>query len=280
LFTGIRAEGGKRVTAVVAVDGLRKTYGGRLVLDVERLDLQPGEILALMGPSGSGKTTLLRLLATLEEPDEGEVRFAGLVFRGRTSLGSSGRPPAGTGTVKEEAGGLSGSEILTWRRRLAFVSQNPVLFTGRVADNVSLGLNFRGLAGQAAKEAVEQALEGVGLEAFAGARVETLSAGEAQRVALARALVTRPQALFLDEPTANLDPANVNLIERALRKAVETWQPAVLFVTHDLFQARRVGRRCGVIVAGRLVETGETSSVFERPADPRTAAFVRGEMVC
>jgi tungstate transport system ATP-binding protein len=109
--------------------------------------------------------------------------------------------------------------------------------------------------------------------------VDSLSAGEGQRVALARALVTRPDVLLLDEPTANLDPANVTIIEKALAQAMDTWQPAVLLVTHNLFQARRVARRTGLLVSGRLVEAGETAQVFERPADPRTAAFVRGEMV-
>jgi len=268
------------VDPVVAVSGLKKSYGDRLVLDVDRLDLRRGEMLAVMGPSGSGKTTLLRLLATLETPGAGEIRWGNLVFSGDGASGLRGRRCAAAAVASDGQGGLSAAELLAWRRRLAFVPQNPVLFTGRVADNVALGLGFRGLDGQVVKKAVADALDGLGLGAFAGAAVDSLSAGEGQRVALARALVTRPDVLFLDEPTANLDPANVTIIEKALARAMDTWQPAVLLVTHNLFQARRVARRTGLLVSGRLVEVGETAQVFERPADPRTAAFVRGEMVC
>lgn len=267
---------------VVAVSGLKKSYGDRLVLDVDRLDLRRGEMLAVMGPSGSGKTTLLRLLATLETPGAGEICWGKLVFGGDGASGLRGRRRAAAAAASgapDGQGGLSAAELLAWRRRLAFVPQNPVLFTGRVADNVALGLGFRGLDGQVVKKAVADALNGLGLGAFAGATVDSLSAGEGQRVALARALVTRPDVLLLDEPTANLDPANVTIIEKALARAMDTWQPAVLLVTHNLFQARRVARRTGLLVSGRLVEVGETAQVFERPADPRTAAFVRGEMV-
>ncbi len=242
---------------VMFAEGLTKVYDGRVVLDVDCLGLRSGEILAVMGPSGSGKTTLLRLLATLEVPTAGEVRFGGLTW------------PNG----KSEAG------FLAWRRRLSFVSQNPVLFRGTVRENVALGLQLRAGAGAKASARVEAILAHVGLAPLAEASAGVLSAGEAQRAALARALVTRPEVLLLDEPTANLDPSNVAIIERALTGAAAEWRPAVLLVTHNVFQAKRVAHRTALLVSGKMVEVGETRQVFERPVDARTAAFVRGEMV-
>lgn len=245
--------------SVMFAEGLTKVYGDRVVLDVDRLWLRRGEILAVMGPSGSGKTTLLRLLATLEAPSAGKVRFGDQTW------------PDGT----------SETGLLGWRRRLSFVSQNPVLFSGTVRENVGLGLQLRagGRGSDGLEGRVGAILDGVGLAQLAGARSTSLSAGEAQRAALARALVTRPEVLLLDEPTANLDPSNVAIIEKALAAAAAEWRPAVLLVTHNVFQAKRVAHRTALLVSGKVIEVGETRQVFESPVDSRTAAFVRGEMI-
>lgn len=253
---------------VMSAQSLSKAYGGRVVLEVDEFELRRGEILAVMGPSGSGKTTLLRLLATLEAPAAGRVRFGDAVW----------------------PDGASAASLLAWRRRVGFVSQSPVLFSGTVGENVALGLGLRGSRGGIPSDAatgaagcqdapVRAILDRVGLASLASARAGALSAGEVQRAALARALVTRPEVLLLDEPTANLDPFNVGIIERALADAVASWGPAVLLITHNLFQARRIAHRTAFLVSGKLVEVGETHQIFERPVDPRTAAFVRGEMV-
>ncbi len=243
----------------MSAEGLSKAYGERVVLEADRLELRRGEILAVMGPSGSGKTTLLRLLTTLEKPTTGAVRFVELAW-------SSGN-------------GLSEAALLGWRRRLSFVPQNPVLFSGSVRENVALGLQLRSRLGPEADALVDAMLRTVGLGPLAGASAASLSAGEAQRAALARALVTRPEVLLLDEPTANLDPSNVAIVEETLAAAVADWRPAVCLVTHNVFQARRIAQRTAFVVSGRIVEVGETHQVFESPSDRRTAAFVRGEMV-
>ncbi|MCL6581516.1 MAG: ATP-binding cassette domain-containing protein [Firmicutes bacterium] len=247
---------------VLVVAGLSKSYGGRVVLDIEELTLQRGEVFVVLGPSGAGKTTLLRLLAALEQPDAGEVRLDGLV-RKAGHAGGAGRP---------------GPDVV-WRRRLAFVAQHPVLFSDTVLENVTLGLRLRGVAPGAARDRALAVLAELGLGDLAACPASGLSAGEAQRVALARALVTDPVVLLLDEPTANLDPANAAAVERAVRRAVESRGLAALIVTHDLFQARRLADRAALLVQGRIVETGEARRLFERPRDPRTAAFVRGEMI-
>ncbi|MCB0206403.1 MAG: ATP-binding cassette domain-containing protein, partial [Anaerolineae bacterium] len=119
----------------------------------------------------------------------------------------------------------------------------------------------------------------VGLTEFARHQARTLSGGEAQRVALARALVLRPDVLLLDEPTANLDPYNVSLIEQIIRRSNQEQGTTVVVVTHNLHQARRLGTRVGLLLDGTVVEVANTEQFFESPSDPRTRRFIHGEMV-
>ena len=235
------------------VEGLVKSYGKREVLRVERLEVRPGEILAIMGPSGAGKTTLLRLLNFLESPSGGTIKFQGLTFDG------SNHPP------------------LPLRRHITMVFQRPVLLSATVRENVAYGLKLRG--DRRADGRVDGILEWMGLKDLASVPVQTLSGGEYQRVALARAMVIEPEVLLLDEPTANLDPYNVALIEGLIGEIREKRGTTIVLVTHNVFQARRLSDRVAFLLSGRIVEVGETEAVFQRPQDPRTAAFIRGEMV-
>ena len=107
-----------------------------------------------------------------------------------------------------------------------------------------------------------------------------LTGGEIQLVALARALVLNPEALLLDEPTANLDPARVALVENVIKTVHRERRTTIVWATHNLFQARRVAERVGLLLDGNLVELAPVKEFFETPCDPRTAAFVRGEVVC
>ena len=233
------------------LESVRQRYTGRTVLDLVELKVRRGEILALVGPSGSGKSTLLRLLNFLENPTEGT-----LYYEGRAADGE--RTP------------------LELRRQVTTVFQQTALQKASVRANVAYGLRLRGLRvdGQ-----VEGLLETVGLSELAGAPARQLSGGEKQRVALARALIFRPRVLLLDEPTANLDPYNVGLIEQIVRTENRDNETTVVLVTHNVFQAHRLAHRTGLILNGRLVELADTAAFFGSPADPRTAAFVSGEMV-
>jgi tungstate transport system ATP-binding protein len=109
--------------------------------------------------------------------------------------------------------------------------------------------------------------------------VERLSGGEAQRVSLARALVLSPEILFLDEPTANLDPSNVRIIEEIVRRANETQGATIVLVTHNIWQARRLAHRVSLLFEGEIIETAPATEFFNHPQDPRTAAFLSGELV-
>lgn len=239
-------------TPLFELTNVSKRYGTRTVLDIAHLAVMPGEIFAIIGPSGAGKSTLLRLLNFLESPDTGELRYDGVPI------------PASTGPSLEI------------RRQVTMVFQRPVLLSRSVAENVAYGLRVRG--GRNDHALVKNALDEMGLSHLINAPARSLSGGEAQRVALARALIFQPKALLLDEPTANLDPANITLIERRIRAENERRGTTVVLVTHNIFQARRLAHRTGLLLDGRLVEVAPTSQFFNQPSDPRTSAFIAGEI--
>ena len=235
------------------LNGVVQRYGDRNVLQIEHLDIYAGEVLALIGPSGAGKSTLLRLLNFLEVPARGTIHFGGEVF-------SAERPIS-----------------LTARRRVTTVFQRPTLLRRNVYKNVAYGLQLRGQRN--ADEQIRRTLEQVGLADLAQQQARTLSGGEAQRVALARAMILEPDALLLDEPTANLDPYNVGLIEQIVRTLNDERKTTIVLVTHNIFQARRLADRVAFLLDGDIVEVGETDAFFESSVDPRTTAFVNGEMI-
>jgi len=231
--------------------GVRHCYGDRCVVDVPDLEIRDGEILGIVGPSGAGKSTLLRLLNLLETPTHGTVAY-------------SHRAP--------------GDETpLSVRREITTVFQRPALLRRSVAANVRVGRRLRGL--DAKGHATEHWLDKLGLADLAGASARTLSAGEAQRVAFARALAVEPSVLLLDEPTGNLDPYNVGLLEEIVRTENAERGTTVVVVTHDVFQAKRLADRTALMVAGRIVELSPTADFFSTPGDPRTAAFLRGDLL-
>jgi tungstate transport system ATP-binding protein len=226
-------------------------YGSRRVLDVAELTIHPGEIFGLVGPSGAGKSTLLRLLNFLEPPSRGDLSFAGEVV-------TSALP-------------------LAQKRRVVAVFQKPGLLNRTVAANITFGLKLRGRT--IPPSLLNTWLERLGLSPLAHQAAHKLSAGEAQRVALARALVLEPVVLLLDEPTANLDPYNVGLMETIVREEQERTGMTVVLVTHNVFQARRLAHRVGLMLEGRMVEVAEKEDFFTRPQTSVAAAFVRGELV-
>jgi tungstate transport system ATP-binding protein len=239
--------------AIYRIERLTKEYGGRRVLEVEQLEIRGGEILGLVGPSGSGKSSLLRLLNFLEPPSSGEIEFQGKRL-------------------------TNGQEMpLELRRMVTTVFQHPMLLNRSVWDNVSFGLELRGRRNE--RPTIQAALEEVGLAQLSRQRARTLSGGEAQRVVLARAIALRPQVLLLDEPTANLDPYNVGLIEGIARRLNQEQGTTLVLVTHNVFQAHRLADRVAFLLEGKIVEIAGTQQFFESPRDARTRAFVNGEMV-
>jgi len=236
---------------IYEINNLKKCYGARCVLDIEKLNIRKGEILAVVGPSGAGKSTLLRLLNFLEPATGGDITF-------------DGQP-------------VNSHMPVTQRRRVTTVFQHPVLLKRNVVANLKYGLALRGE--KLSREKASYWLAHLGLSSLANQHATKLSAGEAQRVALARALLVRPDVLLLDEPTANLDPFNVQLIESIVKEENQVHQTTIVLVTHNIFQARRVAHRTALILNGELVEIKDTETFFTNPDFPETRAFVRGETV-
>jgi len=229
---------------------LQQWYDGRCVLNIDEMSIRRGEILAIVGPSGAGKSTLLRLLNFLELPAQGQI-----TFDAQTAVDLP----------------------LAQRRRVTMVFQRPILLRRSVVANLAYGLDLRGEKLSPAEQT--QWLARLGLTPLAQQAASKLSGGEAQRVALARALVTQPDVLLLDEPTANLDPHNVRIIETILREENQQMGMTMVLVTHNIFQAQRLAQRTALLWDGRLVELAETTAFFNAPTHAETAAFVRGELI-
>ena len=234
---------------LMQVRGLNVRRSGSLVLQVDELDIMTGEVLALVGPNGAGKTTLLLALAHLLGRQKGEITYAG-------------RP-------------LREWNALEYRRKISIVFQNPMLLDMSVADNVALGLKFRGLDPQDVKKRVTAWLGRLGIDRLAHRRAIELSGGEAQRVSLARAFALEPELLFLDEPFPGLDPPmRTQLLDDLAALLAEDHRTAIL-VTHNLKEAARLSDRVAVIVAGSLRQVGPARQVKSRPADRDVRAFLR-----
>jgi tungstate transport system ATP-binding protein len=237
------------MNTLMEIRGLSVRRSGVPVLHVESLDIREGEVLALVGPNGGGKTTLLLALAKLLGRQEGEILFAG------RRLSEWGK--------------------LEYRRKISFVFQNPMLLDMSVADNVALGLKFRGLPPDQVKGRVEKWLHRLGIGALTSRRAVELSGGEAQRVSLARAFVLEPEVLFLDEPFPGLDPpARARLLDDLSGLLAADHRTAIL-VTHNLKEAAQLANRVAVIVGGKLRQVGRPRQIKARPADREVAAFLK-----
>jgi tungstate transport system ATP-binding protein len=232
------------------LSGVSKRYNQGFNIHIETLDIPRSGIFALLGPNGAGKSTLLRLLHFLEPVEAGEIQFRG------------------------EA--ISYPPVLAVRRRIAMVFQKPVMLSGSVRQNILYGMRLRKSINQTRLETLLKELD---LGHLANESAKTLSGGEAQRVALARALATQPEVLLLDEPTANLDPYNIRLIEHIIKRAADQDGTSTILVTHDVFQVRRLADSAAFIVGGQLVEVGAIDDFFDHPEDPRTRTYLQGELV-
>jgi len=220
-------------TAVVALAGVRVAYGGRTAVDIERLEVRAGELLAVIGPNGAGKSTLLRVLGLLERPAAGSI-----AFRGRT---------------------VAPGERLDARRQMASVFQDPLLVDATVFDNVALGLRFRGLSRGEIAPRVRNWMRRFGIEHLATRRSRTLSGGEAQRTALARALVLQPALLLLDEPFSALDQPTREALIADLGSILRHDRITTVLVTHDRGEALTLGDRVATMMDGRIVQVDAAS---------------------
>ncbi len=240
---------------MLRIANLYQRYGKQEILKDINLEVERGEIFALIGPTGAGKTTLLRLIDLLEVPTSGEIHIAGVDATG------------------------AGRQRLELRRRMAFVLQKPVVFNMSVYDNIACGLRWRRKSRGEIREPVNRLLEAVRLSPLADKNARTLSGGETQRVAIARAMALEPEILLLDEPTANLDPTSTLRIEELIQDIFHHYKTTIIMATHDLSQGHRLAHRIGVMVNGQILQAGKASEVFRSPSNREVAEFVGAENI-
>ncbi|GAA2383269.1 ATP-binding cassette domain-containing protein [Streptomyces coeruleofuscus] len=240
--------------AVIRIEGLCKSFDGRLVLDRVNLEVGRGSIVSVIGQSGGGKTTLMRCVNLLERPDQGTVEVAG--------------------EVVHQGGRMVCRDLPRLRRTVGMVFQRFHLFPHLTAvENVVLAQRKAGVPEAQALERAVALLRRVGVAHRALAQPEQLSGGEQQRVAIARALALRPEVLLFDEPTSSLDPEATREVLSVMRELAADGM-TMLLVTHELPFAREVADHVVFVDGGRIVEEGRPQDVLDTPAEARTREFL------
>ncbi len=217
---------------------------GRTLIDRVSVEIGAGPRTIILGPNGAGKSVLMRLCHGLLRPTSGSILWKG--------------PNAG-------------------RQRQAMVFQRPVVLRRSTLANVEYGLKLAGTAAPERGLRARDVLEAVGLADVAERPARVLSGGEQQRLALARAWALGPEVLFLDEPTANLDPGAAREVENIVGQ-IRASGTKIIMTTHNLGQARRLGDEILFLHQGRLVERAPVEHFFSRPGSPEAASFIRGEV--
>lgn len=238
---------------MIYISELSKTFSGQKFLNNLSLEIQKGEVVALIGSSGAGKSTFLRSLNYLEAPDSGRIKID---------------------DFEVDFEHITQDQILTLRRKLAMVFQQFNLFGRKTAlENVKEGLIVvKGLSDQEATKIAREELAKVGLSDRENHYPRHLSGGQKQRVALARALAMKPEVLLLDEPTSALDPELVGEVEKSIANAAKSGQTMVL-VSHDMSFVAQVADKVLFLDKGRIIESGTPEEIMQHPKEERTKEF-------
>ena len=241
--------------AMLTVTGVQKTFGSLDVLKGADVQVNQGDVIAILGPSGGGKTTLLRCINFLERADAGTMEFDGETF---------------------DMAKIKKKDIARLRKKTAFVFQNYNLFRNKTAlQNVTLGLTVgRKIPKEKALEIGKAALDRVGLADRYDHYPNQLSGGQQQRVAIARALALEPEIIFFDEPTSALDPELIGEVLAVIRRLAEEGM-TMLVVTHEMGFARNVSNHILFMEDGAVLESAPTDEFFTNPKEPRAQEFVR-----
>jgi len=246
--TGPKTPRDRILPGALRVERLALQVAGKPLVNIEKLTLDPRSVTVIMGPNGAGKSLFLRLVHGLIAPTRGWVSW------GEVACGEATRSTQ------------------------AMVFQKPVLLRRSVAANIDFVLRHRAGARAERRMRCEELLTLVGLAGQAQQPARLLSGGEQQRLALARALATRPKVLLLDEPTASLDPASVQMIEKIVL-ASSADQTKVIFVTHDVGQARRLAGDVAFLHHGQLVEHRPAAAFFASPSSEAARGYLSGNIV-
>ncbi len=240
--------------ALLKMEHMKKSFGGQEILHGIDLEVNKGDVIAVIGPSGSGKTTMLRCMNFLERAEEGKLSFDGQTY---------------------DLHSIHHKDIAQIRKRTGFVFQNYNLFLNKTAlENVTEGLIIgRKMPKEEAVAIAREALAKVGLADKENARPNQLSGGQQQRVAIARAIATNPEVIFFDEPTSALDPELIGEVLDVMRQLAEDGMTMIV-VTHEMGFARNVSNRVIFMEDGNIVAEEESKAFFDAPKDPRIQSFL------
>jgi tungstate transport system ATP-binding protein len=240
--------------AILEVKNLHVKRGGVSVLDISSLFVPEGKVLCLIGPNGAGKSTLLLALSRLLKSVNGDIVFKGQKIDSNHTTG-------------------------TYRRHIAMVFQEPLLFDTTVFENVASGLKIRGMGQDEIRRVVEEYLERFGVSHLINRSARKLSGGEAQRTSLARAFAIKPEIIFLDEPFSSLDPPTRESLIEDLQRILRVTHTTAVMATHDQVEALRLADQIAVMNQGKIVQIGSPSEVMNSPVDQFVASFVGMETV-
>jgi len=221
----------KKEVPLIEIRDIAHLYNGKKVLEIPHLSFTRGKIYAVLGQNGSGKTTLLSILGLLLKPTSGRVFIEGKDVYSTQSL------------------------INDSRAMMTTVIQNPILFDTTVDKNIDFGLRMRGKTKEERRNIVEECLKMVRLDGFQKRKANELSGGESQRIAIARALAIRPQVLFLDEFTSNVDEKSIEVLEDVIKKVNQYYGSTVFLVTHDTHQAYKLADEVINLFDGKVVQS-------------------------
>ncbi|HCX65614.1 MAG TPA: ABC transporter [Eubacteriaceae bacterium] len=233
----------------LSISSITKEYHNKTVLHVPKLEFQAGELWGIIGPNGSGKSTLMKIIAGLLEPTTGTIYYNGQTYNTKI------------------------------QKAMTLVFQKPYLLRSSVYQNVAYPLQIRNVPEKEIQQRVEKILCTFDIDSLKEQKAWTLSGGESQKVALARALVFKPELLILDEPTANIDPASIMLLEDRIAKYYTEEKPTILMVTHNIQQAKRLCSKVAFMHEGEIIDHGEPSRIFESENNPLIHSFIKKGLI-
>ncbi|SCY61980.1 ABC transporter ATP-binding protein [Alkaliphilus peptidifermentans] len=233
----------------IKVSGLTKVYNNKQVLNIPKLEIEKGSLLGIIGPNGAGKSTLVKIIGGIETSTSGLVLFDGKPINSNLY------------------------------QNMTMVFQKPYLLRGSVFYNIAYPLRIRKVEEEEISRRVEKILDEMDLVEIRNQKSWTLSGGEAQKVALARAIIFNPSLLILDEPTANIDPSSIAIMEKIIKKSNQENGTTVIIVTHNLQQANRICKDVGFMYRGELIEIGSKEKVIRNPENVLTRDFIKGEIL-
>jgi tungstate transport system ATP-binding protein len=233
----------------IEIDSLTKKYNDKAVLDIPEMEFQEGRLWGILGPNGSGKTTLVRIVAGILNPSSGNVLYRGDSYNDNIKMD------------------------------MTLVFQRPYLIRSTVFENIAYPLRIRDIEEKEISHRVDELIDSFKIQSIRDQKAWTLSGGEAQKVALARALVFKPKILILDEPTSNIDPESIMLLEERILDYYQREKPTILMVTHNIQQAKRLCNRIAFMNEGRIIDSGTPSDIFGSGAMPKIKEFIRKGLI-